>query len=427
MSIEPFDLEQEVQMKMNTMITEFIEVYIRYSRRWRTLVLGSPVNADQHWASFERLGAEDLPQLQNVHTSAGSMVFGRPDYEQGSRSLTPVGKLLTRTTSLQRLDVTREWISVRMLDLPLEWSRLTELRIASPVWRPSEPGRFDLGVFWQALAEQCSSLVIFSFTNFMSYELVQPLDAVSLTPVPWPTIQEFILSARGSSHENFMDNVRDAFERISLPSVERLSIGLYCDELIRDPTAGDSDIPAAPWERLLLRSQPPIKHLELDFPRSQWGIRALLQSLKPLGALKSLRIGHERAWDMGYEELVRGLGEPFEGGLLCPGLEELELEECATSDIEVMLMLADCHTLMSHPSLKLIRANFALGIEYDGSEWSSMQGKGGFDVSETQREVTLTRKLDGGATMILTLGRPQVDINFHDRPASGVPGIGYWY
>ncbi|KAK1228002.1 hypothetical protein PQX77_008965 [Marasmius sp. AFHP31] len=223
-----------------------------------------------------------------------------------------------------------------------------------------------------------------------------------------------------------MDEVRRAFEGIFPPSVERLSIGLRCDEPLRDPTVSESGIPASPWERLFLRSQPPIHHLALDLPRSQWGIRAILRSLKPLGTLKSLRIGHEKVWDMGYEELVRGLREPFEGGLLCPELEELVLEECVASDIEAMVMLADRHFLLGRPNLKLIRANFGYGVGYDDAEWSSIQGGDGFDVFETQREVTLTRKVDGGATMILTLGSPQID-RYRDGPTFGVPKSAYWY
>ncbi|KAL0062049.1 hypothetical protein AAF712_011127 [Marasmius tenuissimus] len=389
MSVEPCDLEEEVRVEIDAIKTEFIELFMRYCRRWRTLVLGSP---GQHWERFYTLGADDLPQLENVYTPAG-MLFLRPDHQHGSQ-LAPAGKLLTRTTSLRRLDMKREWISVQMLDLPLEWSHLTELRIASPICRSSEPDSFDLGAFLQALAEQCNSLVVFSLTDIMSFLLCRSLDASSFTPVSWPTIREFTFSARGLANENFMHLIRDAFERISLPNVERLSVGLCCGELVRDPTTSDSDFPEAPWEGLLLRSNPPLKHLELDFPRSHWGIRTVLRSLKPLCSLISLRVGHKRVWDMGYEELVRGLREPFEGGLLCPELEELELEECIADDVKLVLML-DRHFLMRHPKMKLIRANFGFGVECDGAvarQSLMLQGQEGFDVSMRQREVILTRK-----------------------------------
>ncbi|KAK1231762.1 hypothetical protein PQX77_005110 [Marasmius sp. AFHP31] len=192
-----------------------------------------------------------------------------------------------------------------------------------------------------------------------------------------------------------MHLIRDAFERISLPGVERLSIALCCGELVCDSTTSDSDFPEAPWENLL-RSKPPIKHLELDFPRSHWGIRTVLRSLKPLCSLISLRLGHKGAWNMGYEELVRGLRESSEGDLLCPKLEKLELEECIVDDVKLVLML-DRHFLMRRPKMKLIRANFGFGVEYDGAvacQSSMLPDQEGFDVSMRQREVTLTRKID---------------------------------
>ncbi|KAK1231764.1 hypothetical protein PQX77_005112 [Marasmius sp. AFHP31] len=425
MSVEPSDPEHECRLDIDAINTEFMEVYMKYSRRWRTLVLGS---AGPHLTTLCRLGVDDIPQLETVRTSSSTVLFRR--HEQGIR-LAPAGELVTHARSLRTLHITSEWISVQVLTFPLGWSSLTVLRITSPMWQPLEPGRFELGIFLQTLAEQCKSLIVFSLKNFLSYdsELLQPPSPSSLTLVSWTTIREFIFSARGSVNEIFTESIRNALEQIALPGVESLSIA-YCDDIIRDPTNSDSDIPAAPWEKLLLSSQPHIHHLELDFPRSHWGIRALLQSLKPLVTLKSLRIGHERAWDMGYEELLRGLREPFEDGLLCPELEELVLEGCVANDVEILPTLVDRHFLTSRPNLKLIRANFGFQIEYDDaarSALSSIQDKNGFDVSAMQREIVLTRKVELGATVILTFGRFHNSAGHHDRPNSGMPGSGRWY
>ncbi|KAK1228001.1 hypothetical protein PQX77_008964 [Marasmius sp. AFHP31] len=212
-----------------------------------------------------------------------------------------------------------------------------------------------------------------------------------------------------------MDIIRDAFEQITLPSVERLSITLDCYDSIYNSATSAPDGPEAPWGKFLLRSQPPVEYLELSISPSEWGIRAALRSLKPLCGLKSLRIGYGVAWSTGYEELVRGLREPFEGGLLCPELEKLEFEECVASDMEVILTLADHHSSMGRPNLKLIRAKFALPTEYYG------ESQEGFDVSATKDGVTLTRKANHGATVVLAWSRSQVDPHYRDSPSMGIP------
>ena len=135
---------------------------------------------------------------------------------------------------------------------------------------------------------------------------------------------------------------------------------------------------------------------------------------------------------MGYEGFIRGLREPFEGGVLCPGLEELHLGECIVHDMTAILSL-DQHFFMNRSGLKLIRGNFGSQIDYDDEDddvsiWSRIiQGLGvqGFEVgldcvSATKSGTTLTRKING-ATVILTSERVEPVPRERDTPIFALP------
>ena len=182
-----------------------MEVCIRHCRRWRTLVLEQA--GEPGLIALNRLGADDSPQLDTVYTSQNWVLKDNN------------GIFLWHARSLRSLSIIEERLYMQILNHPFGWSGSTELYIGSPL---GAPGKLEM--FLRGLAEQCNSLVVFSFKTSYYQRFQAPDPPPLTTPLSWSTIQDFTLWERDLPNDS--DFMRNCFDQIDLPNLERLSIAL---------------------------------------------------------------------------------------------------------------------------------------------------------------------------------------------------------
>ncbi|KAL0576095.1 hypothetical protein V5O48_005869 [Marasmius crinis-equi] len=373
--------------KLRGLRTELIDMLARYCRRWKIMAFGEATLSIVANA-FGRLTTQDLPLLESIHTNGN--VFLRQDFVTGESNpirLSAIGSLLSRASSLRALQLTGEFFSEQSLlsDLPLSWSRLTELRIS----RPS--GHYgDCYELLHLLAKECHSLVTLDL-YIQSSLFYQEHGGRPSSPLEWPSIQKYAISFIGSAVDRhsspvpvFTQQVVEAFESVNLPSLKEFSVDIV------DSAPPSSAISSAPWELLLLRSQPAITHIQLAFP-PLLDAQAVLRSLQPLDTLKSLQLGHGDEywqWSVQDEELLHAFIEA--GTSLCPDLEEVEFGGCGPESAKSLLDLA-----ARRPKLRLIRAHFLVSEGEVETFLPSEQVVDELKVSRTERKGTLRGYIKG--------------------------------
>ncbi|KAK1221270.1 hypothetical protein PQX77_015930 [Marasmius sp. AFHP31] len=216
--------------------TKFMDFLVGYSRRWRTLALGSGVCL-WNQESFRNLTIDDVPLLENVYTSMNlftSSISAIADFSTTAPPSPPLptvlAKLLPKIPSLRSLHSVNESISI--LSLPFEWSRLTEFHFSCLTGSSMLPG-----TMLRKLAKACHSMTTLSLQlEVMS----RNTDIGSLgETMDWPSLRELNLSLEGGIYNLNLRNrhntneghpfhpvVKDAFESINTPGLLRLSIQL---------------------------------------------------------------------------------------------------------------------------------------------------------------------------------------------------------
>ncbi|KAL0061773.1 hypothetical protein AAF712_011376 [Marasmius tenuissimus] len=250
---------------------------------------------------FEMLPASSLSSLESIY-SLGSL------FDRGEQLLaaapffnvqytntnlpSPVAKLLTRTPSLRRLELSSTDLFTSNLSLPVPWYRLTELAITRPVFNASLlPGQLI-----QTLAANCYSLatlsIVFDSGNFGT--------AVGADPIRWSSLQKLRIVFCGAvlrfpnhtsgaggvvrevSNPVFLPGVVQTFDSVTLPSLRKLSVAFYNG---KDDDNFGNYVARLPFEDLLQRSQSPLTHIEMFNPHIVIAEK-IIDALRQLGTLR---------------------------------------------------------------------------------------------------------------------------------------------
>ncbi|KAJ8078169.1 hypothetical protein PM082_000375 [Marasmius tenuissimus] len=212
--------------------TKFMDFLVGYSRRWKTLALGSGVCL-WNQESFRNLTVDDVPLLENVYTSMNlftSSISAIADFSTIAPPSPPLptvlAKLLPKISSLRSLRSVHESISI--LYLPFDWSRLTEFHLSCLAGSSMLPG-----TILRKLAKACHSMTTLSL---QSEVMSRRIDIGSLGEiVDWPSLRELNLSLEGGIYNlnsgtrtteghPFHPVIKDIFESINAPGLLRLSI-----------------------------------------------------------------------------------------------------------------------------------------------------------------------------------------------------------
>ncbi|KAL0570721.1 hypothetical protein V5O48_011240 [Marasmius crinis-equi] len=338
--------------KLQGLRAELVNTLARYCQQWRIMAFDEATHSVVA-SAFGRLTTKDLPLLETVHSNGNVFLWQERDTDDIKPiRLSVIGSLLGRASSLRALQLTRGYFSERSLlsDLPLSWSRLTELSITPP------PGHyFDCYILLQLLAKECHSLATLDLDSPTVYFDPEHLGERRLSPVEWPSIRKFVISFNGPLLEHlpvpvFPRPVVEVFESVNLPSLKEFAVDLVGYHNLSSPSCA---ISLTPWELLLSRSQPAVTHIQLAFP-AFLDAKAVIRSLQPLDTLKSLRFGRgDEAWKVHDQALLSAFLEA--GTSLCPELEEVEFSACGSETAKTLLELA-----VRRPSIRVIRARFFL-------------------------------------------------------------------
>ncbi|KAL0570720.1 hypothetical protein V5O48_011239 [Marasmius crinis-equi] len=388
----------------------------RYCHRWRIMAFGEATHSVVA-SAFGRLTTKDLPLLETIHSNGNVFFWQDSDTDDTNPiGLSVIGSLLGRASSLRALHLTGEYFSEQSLlsDLPLLWSRLTELCITPPSGH-----YYDCYKLLQLLAKECHSLASLDLVS-QGVHLVQERGERRSSPVEWSSIRKFAISFIGSAVDRrplelvFTRQVVEAFESVVLPSLKEFSVDLpgYHDLFPPPP----SKISSTPWEQLLLRSQPAITHIQLSFPTSLEAT-AVFKSLQSLDTPKSLRFGCGNSRQIADEQFLPAFLEA--GASLCPELEEVEFGKCGSAAAKSLLELA-----VIRPNLKVIRAHFFVSEDEVETLLPSAQVVHELKVTMNEREGTLQGYVKG--VRLIWTWKSQDDPS-RDAHTDGMPGDTlYW-
>ncbi|KAL0065422.1 hypothetical protein AAF712_007631 [Marasmius tenuissimus] len=393
--------------------TEFIELLAQYSHRWRTVVFNHGVHL-LDLTPLERLTSSSLSSLESFH-SFGALLnrHGQEAHANVDHNLlppSPLENLLTKAQSLRRLEIFNANISAATLSLPISWQRLIKLSIILPILPIRNESSIYPGELMQVLAAQCHSLDTLNITlgggswrtgsgGTISHPAQWPslrslrvvfLDMPLSAEFPGPNIDTNTSNDMTSSYSTFLPAVIQIFDSVTLPSLKKLSVAFYGGEPF-----GGYYAARLPFEDLLARSQCPLTHFEMFYPRIV-AADAVIRVLRQLETLVSVNLGYGRltgkerkqSFGPGYfmeppepwsdpnvsspwarnwldrilqEFLVAGSKldiEPpvdvFAAMPLCPRLEELNIGGCALDDRDRLL---DFATKTRRASLRTFRVD----------------------------------------------------------------------
>ncbi|KAK1221257.1 hypothetical protein PQX77_015917 [Marasmius sp. AFHP31] len=346
----------------STICSKLMNLLVGYSRRWKSLSLGSGVKPS-HQRALEGLIADDVPLLETVHTGDVNLFTDFHTFFNGLPPITgmpqvpeprpaPASKVLCKLSSLRSLHLQQG--SMSSLRISLSWSQLTKLTFNfRPMTFDSTPSPIAV---LQKIAQACRSLVILTFRSHLSPG-GSPTD-----PINWSTLQELRLVFNGPFCDYpgqpdpgltgpfpFLPHVKDIYSSIIAPQLLRLTL-LLVDHRWGGP-AVDRDLPF----HTLIKGAPHLTHLQI-IGYHILGAEALSRCLQAAPSLTILKLQPERSprWvscDMGY----RALRMPLEDVIVpppdwvpqllaslnelgsCPQLEVLDCGRCRIEDVTSIL------------------------------------------------------------------------------------------
>ncbi|KAJ8095503.1 hypothetical protein PM082_023273 [Marasmius tenuissimus] len=298
--------EVEMAEPLRALTTEYIELLVQYSPRWRTVAFNNGVHL-LDLTPLERLTTSSLSSLESFHSfSYFPYLSGQVTNIDGEHDLSlssPLENLFTKACSLRRLEFLYDSISAATLSsLPVSWHHLTELSIIRPLLFTHHPSLCPSQLM-QTLATKCHSLTTLS--------IVLEVDSAPQTiphPVQWPSLQNLRVVLTFMSIEapqlintntpfdtdttpnysTFRPFVMQIFDSITLPSLKKLSVAF--NEDLED---GGNYAAQLPFEDLIQRSQCPLTHFELFRPRVV-AVEAVIRVLRQLETLVLVNLGYSR-------------------------------------------------------------------------------------------------------------------------------------
>ncbi|KAJ8095465.1 hypothetical protein PM082_023235 [Marasmius tenuissimus] len=433
---------------LHAIATEFIELLVQYSSRWRTVAFNSGVHL-LDLTPIKRLPTNSLSNLESF-CSSGAL---RNDHRTETvTNVDHLQNLLTKARSLRRLRLVDDTISPATLSLPMSWHHLTELTIARPVLLDNNSS-FEPSQLMQTLADKCRSLIT------LSIDLdVMPAPETTLHPVRWSSLQNLrvvlspfmsdwqrhFTSTNASDDTTFRPFVIPIFDSVTLPSLEKLSVA-FGSSYRQD---GDQAT-QLPFENLLQRSQCPITHFELFYPHIVTA-EAVIRVVRQMETLVSLNLGYmgrERRWQSSpgvfvelsgpgvdqtapsrrrknllnsilREFLVAGLDSDVEALPLCPLLEELNIGGCTIDDRDALL---DFTQKTRRANLRSFRADLGQPVRSD--VWKI------FETLQVERQDSEKMRAvqDVGGIMVdwrWDEQSPEISRSLLDAPTTGLPEEG---
>ncbi|KAK1231633.1 hypothetical protein PQX77_005256, partial [Marasmius sp. AFHP31] len=342
----------------STIFSKLMDLLVGYSRRWKSLSIGSGVKPS-HQQALERLIADDVPLLETVHTGDRNLftdfhtlyhglppIIGMPQVPEPRHA--PASKVLCKLSSLRSLHLQRG--SMSSLHIPLNWSQLTKLTFN---YQPMtfDSTRSPIAVL-QRIAQTCRSLVVLTFRSRLLPE-GSPAD-----PVIWITLQELRLAFNrdypGPPDPGFtgplpFPHMKDIYSSIIAPQLLRLTLQLV-DHHWGGP-AVDRDIPF----HKLIKGAPRLTHLHI-IGYHGLGAEVLSRCLQAAPSLTILKLQPERSprW-ASYDTAYGASRMPLEDAIVpppdwvpkllaslnelgsCPQLEVLDCGRCRTEDVTSIL------------------------------------------------------------------------------------------
>ncbi|KAL0070027.1 hypothetical protein AAF712_002924 [Marasmius tenuissimus] len=414
--------------------TKFMDFLVGYSRRWKTLALGSGVCL-WNQESFRNLTVDDVPLLENVYTSMNlftSSISAIADFSTIAPPSPPLptvlAKLLPKISSLRSLRSVHESISI--LYLPFDWSRLTEFHLSCLAGSSMLPG-----TILRKLAKACHSMTTLSL---QSEVVSRNTDVGSLSEtVDWLSLRELNLSLEGGIYNlnsgtrtteghPFHPMIRDTFESINTPGLLRLSIQ-FRPSNGRPAPAGETI--ALPFHDFVSRATR-LTHIQIHGCRILDGA-ALSRCLQRTPSLKVLVLRQEpmrqprdncvAATQTHHVQVggwIAGLLKSF--NIARGHFSELEVLDCGQCGMEDVKFVMDFARRWGGGASKLrrlkadVRELLASGVEFMTSE----------RMNQALRDL---REVKGvSVDMSWAKAPPRVDSDRakYDNPATGLPVFG---
>ncbi|KAJ8095464.1 hypothetical protein PM082_023234 [Marasmius tenuissimus] len=450
--------EVEISEPLRALTTEYIELLVQYSPRWRTVAFNNGVHL-LNLTPLEKLTTSSLSSLESFHSfSYFPYLREQVTNTDGDHELSlssPLKNLFTKACSLRKLEFLYDSISAaRLSSLPVSWHHLTEISIIRPILFTHYSSLYPSQLM-QTLATKCHSLTTLS--------IVLEVDGAPQTishPVQWPSLQNLrvvlIFMSIGPpqfistntpydadttlNYSTFLPFVMQIFDSITLPSLKRLSVAFN-----GDLEHGGNYAARLPFEDLIQRSQCPLTHFELFHPRVV-AVEAVIRVLRQLETLVSVNLGYSRLsgrerrkgrnvaspWQKNWlsrilrellgAELDSDVGaqaDAFVALPLCPQLEELNVGGCILDDRDALLDFAQ---KTRRTSLKTFRVD--LGFPFWNDVWKL------FETLQMERQDSAKMRVaqDVGKIMVdwrwdEQSGAPRSVL---DAPTTGLPEKGSW-
>ncbi|KAK7040828.1 hypothetical protein VNI00_009424 [Paramarasmius palmivorus] len=303
--------------EMNEAYSELMNIIPRYSRQLKGLCLRGL------WyqlipLTFHNLTADDIPLLESLHIG-GNYFF------PGSDSTSyPLSKLL-RAPSLRSVSITDHSLAADPFTLPVSWHTLTELRMNTKTTQ-SRPKQLI-----HTIACTCPSLRICE----LSFSVGSPGDFTEDLHLPvhrWRHLWRLDIAVL-IENDAAQPSIMKIFDVVETPSLSWLALGVLVHMQYH--------LDMVPFLDCLARSRCSITHMDLELCLSSEMLIACLERVPSLTTLRvsGQEIERPRANYMTNEwvtsphpppavtpDVIRRLGAPDVGEVLCPRLERITLE-----------------------------------------------------------------------------------------------------
>ncbi|KAL0059762.1 hypothetical protein AAF712_013488 [Marasmius tenuissimus] len=248
-----------------------------YCTRWKSLSLCHIIPSVMK--QFHRLSSKNLPLLE-AFRDVGAPFNWPPSFDQ---SQTTFLQIVGNAPSLCKLQITIR--AVTDFDPPIQWRQLRVLHIQVHFTLS------DCVSLAQQVVESCPVLLECIISFFLTiHNQHQPSSALAQRK-EWKHLRKLGISFSGGVDQTFYSTVFNIFESITTPVLTHLSLSsrTYSANDFENVYPRDNDLP---FHNLIMRSQCPLKSLDLYIPFGA----GLEQTLNGLASLTTLSLSSP-AWD----------------------------------------------------------------------------------------------------------------------------------
>ncbi|KAK7031038.1 hypothetical protein VNI00_013828 [Paramarasmius palmivorus] len=395
------DKPMEIREGLQNTYSESLEILLRYSVQWKTLCLSFIPR--QLLLLFLKLKPSDIPLLRTLYLERNTFDFWRP--WMSTTEGHPLSDI-ARVASLRALYLQSEYVDIAAF--PARWGELTELSITLPLHLSYDVSPAE---FVQKLSQTCHSLRKCA----LNLAITPPENLVSIQSPrqTWKYLSDFSIhfeiNDMPEEHSQAFQILERVFDPIATPALSHFTFRTSIMPL---------EIERAPFLTLFEVSNCHIISLELETQLSEKALVETLRCIPSLAVFHLVDIFQSSSYVIEgvvihpppYPALTSNLFRALAEDVLCPLLEEVNLEHCTADCMDDIVAFVRARSTIKSLNVTF-KASTAFMVQYTLSDEERHKGEllrqRGIDVvwrsvSESTFDFTYNAVFDAGMPQLIS-------------------------